>query len=814
MDQPPRKAAVRTERPRPAAVKDAPGRPDWRFILSSAAVLLVVILVAYGGALRNGFVADDQYLITARLPYYLDEFSVGKAFTQTFWKGNAFGVPRPGEDVKDYYRPLVTVSYALDAKVWRERPFGYHLTNLLLHALASGLVLLLLRQIGLRRSIALPAAILFALHPIHVTNVAWIAGRTDLLAAVFLLGGMVAIGRHLDRAAEVRSFSTDRLRSPDLWLALLAYLLALFSKEMAVTFGGLVFLRTLLRRRQADPDQRPPSWPWLELALIALVTIGTVVFRAMILGLPDFRAGARTDVLPFRFGAFPTAYSYYWRVLTFPGTLHFYVPLRVPASAEAPLFLLNLLLLLLSIAAAVILIRRIPIAGLGAAWLLVSLLPVSQLLPLAFRAIVAEYWSYIPSIGFVALIAGLGDWAATRYALRDVRKELPARRVAGGAILLLALIGLVQIPARSALLRTEEGLLLHTVATNPGHVESWITLGAEYAGKGETAKAYRCLREAIRRDPMTPQAHMNLANLYQLGGQLDSAIVAYRTELSIDPNEDEARINLADVLIEKGEESEARELYRAVIARNPDFRERIPERARVLIDASLDERQRIAWPERERGLRIGAGIIRAYIGVMEDGLPDGSRATAAELDQLRGLLVETEIFLGRYDRAREACAAAPGGTAHARALCLLAGLPGDPESSVAGLRSIWAAAPDEAATCVRIASFYQGTGRGGMAIPFWRALLRAGRTEPDQLNHIAAEILRDTSRATGASEARAIWELLLEERPDYPFSLLNLGGIAFTAGDKTRCRSCWERFLSLYPDRPEAADVRSKLATL
>ena len=59
-----------------------------------------------------------------------------------------------------------------------------------------------------------------------------------------------------------------------------------------------------------------------------------------------------------------------------------------------------------------------------------------------------------------------------------------------------------------------------------------------------------------------------------------------------------------------------------------------------------------------------------------------------------------------------------------------------------------------------------------------------------------------------------IWQLLLDEKPDYPFSLLNLGGIAYTAGDAVRCRSYWERFLRLYPDRPEAADVRGKLAAL
>ncbi|MDM7916743.1 MAG: hypothetical protein QUU85_15980, partial [Candidatus Eisenbacteria bacterium] len=67
---------------------------------------------------------------------------------------------------------------------------------------------------------------------------------------------------------------------------------------------------------------------------------------------------------------------------------------------------------------------------------------------------------------------------------------------------------------------------------------------------------------------------------------------------------------------------------------------------------------------------------------------------------------------------------------------------------------------------------------------------------------------------TGGDAAAAIWQMLLEERADHPLALLNLGGLAFSSGDRERCRSMWGRFLALYPDRPEAAEVREKLAAL
>lgn len=225
------------------------GDASRRFLLLSAALLLIVNLIGYGSALRGGFVSDDQTLIQARITEFQTRPILPMAFGQSFWKGSSFDVPRPGEETKDYYRPLVTLSYALDARIWHARTSGYHLTNVALHALASFLVLLLLMQIGARRPIALGGALLFACHPIHVASVAWIAGRTDLLCAVFLLASVLALAHHLDHSAG-RSVRR-RLGGRMLWLGILAYVLALLAKEMALTFGGIVLLYALMRRMQA-----------------------------------------------------------------------------------------------------------------------------------------------------------------------------------------------------------------------------------------------------------------------------------------------------------------------------------------------------------------------------------------------------------------------------------------------------------------------------------------------------------------------------------------------------------------------------------
>ncbi|MDM7913799.1 MAG: hypothetical protein QUU85_00835, partial [Candidatus Eisenbacteria bacterium] len=179
-----------------------------RFRLWALAAIVVAGFAAYGPTLSSSFTSDDFHLIVDRLPDYRREFPLREAFTRSFWKGGGYGA-LPGEQ-KDYYRPLTTLSYAADARLWGERSSGYHLTNLLLHLLASALVLRLLLRLGASRSPALAGALLFAAHPIHVTNVAWISGRTDLLCAVLLLAAYDRLAESVDRPMGARASPARR----------------------------------------------------------------------------------------------------------------------------------------------------------------------------------------------------------------------------------------------------------------------------------------------------------------------------------------------------------------------------------------------------------------------------------------------------------------------------------------------------------------------------------------------------------------------------------------------------------------------------
>jgi len=778
------------------------------------AAILLAGVAAFGPGLTSGFTSDDLHLIVERLPDYRRDFPLREAFTQGFWKGGGYG-SLPGEE-KDYYRPLVTLSYAADARIWGERPFGYHLTNLVLHLAAGLLVLQLLRRLGVSRGPALGGALLFTAHPVHVTNVTWISGRTDLLCAVLLLAAYELLAGSIDRRAGA---ATGRAPAGRTASGLALYILALLAKEMAIVLGGLLALHVLLRRARG-------RHPWTEVAAVAGVTVAYFAFRATVLGLPDFAAGARSAEAPFRPGMLPAILLWYWRGFLLPGTLQLVVPYAPVRTVGDPRLLMGAALLGGHVALAVLGLRRGRAAGLAAGWIVVSLIPVSHLVPLTFRAFVAEYWAYIPSIGFVALLASGLPWLAERLSERSSpgaseppaadheRGSREASRGRGGpgappasrrrgapsrapALILVALAAgsVVYTPLRARPLRSEEALLRHQIRSNPRDAESWVTLAAEYGTRGEIGRAFEAAREAARIDPQLPGVHLGLGNLHDLAGQPDSAEAAYRRELRNHPERGEAAVSLADLRLRRGDFEEGKRLYGEALAGGTISASRMAEKADVLLGSALGGAPP-PWPQREQELLLATGLL-ACLGDL--GLPVPERQRIA--------LVEAELRLGRIGAAASAARSAAAGPSFGPLLGALSDSPGGIDAAARE----WAGDPGAAADGRSWAEFYHATGRTGLALPLWRALLRAGAMSADQLNHVAATAMKEEP-GPSHDEAERILLMILEEQPGYPHALLNLGGLAYGRRDRAGCERWWGRFLALHAGRPEAEAVRERLA--
>src|SRR5579862_6787388 len=194
----------------PAAVRSprVPGA-----VLSASLVAACAVLV-YLPALRNGFIWDD--------PLVLQQLRAIHAWSDL--------ITMPPQIPRFYYRPVIFVTYLIDRAIGGETPLWFHASVIASHALNSLLVFVLARHLfGKHSGIPLASAVLFAVAPIHVESVAWMAGRSDVVACTFLLL-TVLLSLHRDAAWTA-------------WLAALAFFLALLSKETAVS--GLVLIPAL-----------------------------------------------------------------------------------------------------------------------------------------------------------------------------------------------------------------------------------------------------------------------------------------------------------------------------------------------------------------------------------------------------------------------------------------------------------------------------------------------------------------------------------------------------------------------------------------
>jgi len=203
------------------------------------AAVAVASIAAYAASLGGYFLSDDFHVVTL----------LNTARSAVDWRNalsDFIGVYR-GDPTHSYYRPLITLSAAIDYTLWGPNPFGGHLTNLLLNMLNGLLVYGIARTLPPppAREVALTAGLLFSLHPLHPEAVYWLVGRTELIMTCFVLLSILA---YLLYAA--------RRRAIWLWLSILAFALALASKETAVVVPFALTLHRLLYR---DADSRHPT---------------------------------------------------------------------------------------------------------------------------------------------------------------------------------------------------------------------------------------------------------------------------------------------------------------------------------------------------------------------------------------------------------------------------------------------------------------------------------------------------------------------------------------------------------------------------
>lgn len=569
-------------------------------MLIAPALLVLLVLGVFGRTIGYGFVNyDDSFYVyeNATVTQGLTLEGIARMFT----------APQHHDWV-----PLTALSHALDWQLYGSWAGGHHLSNVLLHALSS---ILLLRVLGRMTGCfwrSCMVAALFAIHPLHVESVAWISERKDVLSGLFFMLVLAAYERYSRQGTPLRYA----------WV-LLFLILGLMSKAMLITLPFLLLILDVwpLRRLEQHSLKRLvlEKLPLL-LPCVIVTWIGMQINGPAAVLSERFSLALRVQ------NALVSSVDYL-RQMFWPVDLAVLYPYPTQGIGAAIVVSCAALLIGLTIAACFYR-RKQPWLLAGWCWYLGMLVPVSGLIPPGEFA-KADRYTYLPQIGlYIALVWMLAQTLSSHQAGRKALATLAALSLSGSAMLAwhqcahwqnsellwkhaitctgpnanahynlgLALkvdgrkdeaiqhyrealqIQPYHTGARYSLgnLLLEKGLMAEAsehldqvLQVEPDHARAHADLGVAQAAQGQVVPAMQHFQTALNLDPGLADAHSNLGNALLQQGRLEEAVTHYRAALKINPHHADAHYNLGTVLPQQSKTDEAIEHYQKAIESSP-----------------------------------------------------------------------------------------------------------------------------------------------------------------------------------------------------------------------------------------------------
>ena len=490
----------------------------WHFVLLAA-----LCVVVYANSLNGEFVWDDNVQIV-RNESIRSLQNIPQMFTSSLWSfagANNAGTNR-------YYRPLQTAMFALVYSYAELSPFSYHLANVLLHTAATLILYAFLLELRMFGRASLAPAALFAVHPVHVEAVSWIAGAGELSCGLFYFGALWTFCRYLNRGRGV-------------WLALSAasFFLALLSKEMAVTFPAAAFLVVWMKRADLQLKLRRYVLAALPFALV-LVFYGVLRFSATGLGGTSnlTNSGSVLDwvtlgvwvfgqYLRYAFAPYPLTAFHLTSLLLASRILSTVLYALLPAGMVLVLYL-----------------RRNTIGLLWMAMFATMLAPVFYFKGITGGFLFSERYLYIPTLAAMAMLTSLG-------------MQLPRKLAVAGAVALVVLFSVASM-MQNRFWHDDVALYSHAVAVYPKNTYASANLGGIYLNRGDEVsaqlafeKGQRSIGDATYMQPADTEyvLELGLGSLAARRNDAGEAKLHLKRALEISPNGENAYTLLAGVLM-------------------------------------------------------------------------------------------------------------------------------------------------------------------------------------------------------------------------------------------------------------------------
>ena len=517
----------------------------WRTRRGQEAILVLLLiagtLALYNPATRNGFINyDDNSYITLN-----PHVQAGLTLENIRWAFTTF-------DVSNWH-PLTWISHMLDCQLFGLNPAGHHFVSILLHALNVALLFwLLLRATGAQwRSFWVAA--LFAVHPLNVESVAWVAERKNVLSTLFGLLAIAAYGWYV-RQRNWKRYS----------LMGLLFALSLLAKPMLVTLPFALLLLDFwpLKRLASLADWRTLGRLILEKAPLMVFSVASSIITMKAQRSSMGAMVWKDPGVPRFFSYWNAIYSYpqYLRKMFWPSKLAIFYPLH---SIEFWQVVLSALLL----GVATLLVLRAakqPYLAVGWLWFLGMLVPVIGIVSVGRQAM-ADRYAYVPLLGiFVLLVWGVAD-LAERLGLHLAVIALPLT-----AITALGVVTHNQLPYW----HDSISLFSHAIAVTQHNYSAHVNLGGALDREGRSDEALQQYYAALEDNPRYGTAAYDIAVQMQKRGRLRDAIHYYESAIALTQNEDPDLVshtysNLGQVHAFLGEQPAAKTSFEKALALDP-----------------------------------------------------------------------------------------------------------------------------------------------------------------------------------------------------------------------------------------------------
>ena len=675
----------------------------------------------------------------------------------------------------DYWRPLSYLSHALDIEVFGFHPAGHHLMSLAMHVAATiSLFLVLNLMTGALWRSAFVAA-LFALHPLHVESVAWIAERKDVLSGLFFI---LTLGAYTQYSGQ--PFTMSRYL-----LVLGLFGLALMSKPIVVTLPFVLLLLDYwpLRRfaglLMADEEDRSPVRSQFPIQTVLRLVLEKLPFFLLAMGSSIFAFRSQKAVgaasllgqvsLPARMGNALVSYTAYLLNLFWPVKLAVFYPyptaLPVWPVAGAVVLLAGITLLVLAAA------KRCPWLPVGWLWYLGMLLPVIGILQVGAQAR-ADRYTYLSFIGLFLMIT---------WTVGDLCPPWRQRKLVLGAAMAIALVILtVCTSTQVSYWRNSETLWTHTLAHTSGNYIAHNNLGLALLQEGDVDEAISHYQKALQINSDYAELHYNFGIALLQNGDVDEAIAQYQTALQIKPGYAEAHINLGIALLQKGNVDEAITHFQTALQIKPDYAEAYINLGIALLQkGGVDE----AIAQYQKALEINTDYADAHYNLgnilCQKGRVDEAIAHYQKALQINPDDAEVHNNLG---------------------LALLQ--KGNVDEAIAQYQKALAIKPDYAGACYNLGEALFQEGKLDEAVAQYQKALQIKPDYAEAHDSLANALLQKGQ----VDEAIAHYQKALKIKPGYAGACYNLGNALCQKGRVDEAIAYYQKALAIKPDYAEAHD--------